>query len=151
MAQISNVLVPIDFSACSTHALFEAAGLAQRVDATIHALHVIELPPYLAAEETVVKGDASEDSLAEYARRWVQDDLSQLEQLLDARGLRVPIKLRTGRARDEILAEASEGGYDLMVIGTHGRTGISRMLLGSVAEQLVRRSPCPVLTIRAPD
>lgn len=137
------ILVPVDFEQPSTHALDVAKDLARRLDATITLVHVQTLPVYFYpgvdpvplpptyAEELSVQAKRSLDALA-----------------ASAGGLRA--LLLAGDPADEILKVVEELQPVMVVMGTHGRRGLSRLLLGSVAERVVRNAPVPVLTVRPP-
>lgn len=140
----TTILVPTDLSAGAQEAVDYACALARSLDATVHFLNVISIPALGVPElgvamattviDSIVKDN--EKALEELSRRMC--DKAKLGQVL----------LRTGDARDVILSTARELGADLIVMGTHGRRGVSRVLLGSVAEAIVRTAPCPVLTVR---
>jgi len=139
----STILVPIDFSARSEHALDYACGLAEKLGATVHLVHCIgaSLP-----ELSVALTDEMIGSLQ-------RDAEQRLEQLV-AKHPGIKFGKRTvlpGDAREGILSLASSLGTDLVVMGTHGRRGVKRMVLGSVAEHVVRAASCPVLTVRSHD
>jgi nucleotide-binding universal stress UspA family protein len=141
-----NILVPVDFSEGSEHALDYAVSLASKLDAKIHLLHVITIPALGVPEIGAPMTAAVMDGL-------ISDCQKGLENLAQPRRKLAPIgevQLRTGDARDMILNVADETSADLIVMGTHGRRGVKRVLLGSVAETVVRTARCPVLTIRAP-
>ncbi|MCB9556452.1 MAG: universal stress protein [Deltaproteobacteria bacterium] len=148
MPLFRKILVPIDFSACSTAALDTAAELSKECDAQLDVLHVLELPHYVVPDVMVAVPGAGKQTLTEFARREASKELRQALERLETAGFMVNSRVRSGYPRDEILAVAEEGGYDLIVMGTHGRKGLSHLFLGSVAEQVVRRACCPVLTIR---
>jgi nucleotide-binding universal stress UspA family protein len=140
----TSILVPTDFSAPAEHALDYACTLATKLGATVSLLSVLGVPalgvPELGAAMT-----------ASVLDDMMRDNQRGLEALADARRSKVSIGqvlLRTGDARDVIPSVATEIGADLIVIGTHGRRGLSRALLGSVAEYVVRTSRVPVLTVR---
>ena len=139
-----TILVPTDFSEHADHALEYAAGLAARLDAKVHLIHAITIPSAGMPEMGIAYGALSIETLTK-----------QAQAALDAREARyrdritlAPVRLEVGDARDVIDRAAADVGADLIVMGTHGRRGIRRMLLGSVAESVVRSAPCPVLTIR---
>lgn len=140
-----NILVPVDFSANAERALDYACELAVKLDATVHVLHVVGIPALGVPELGVAVTASMIDQI-------VLDHQAALDKLVDKKrsgGARFgEVILRTGDARDTILQAAHHLGADLIVMGTHGRRGLSRMLLGSVAESVVRTSQCPVLTIR---
>jgi nucleotide-binding universal stress UspA family protein len=144
-----RILVPTDFSAGSRAALDHAAGLAERFGATVVALHVWQPPALMRADDAISLAGEPYQTLAEAARlraSAAMDDF--LAPLIEHEGLWFRRQLATGDPADAILDAASDGRFDLIVMGTHGRTGIKRMILGSVAEKVTRRASCPVLTIR---
>lgn len=145
MTTPTQILVPVDFSPGSEHALAYATELAKRLDATVHVVHAIGIPTLGAPELGLAFTAATIDKL-------VADSKAALDRITASHrnSARVgKVLVRTGDARDMILQVAEELGADLVVMGTHGRRGLSRALLGSVAETVVRTSPIPVLTIRS--
>jgi len=149
--QIKKVLVPIDFSKCSTHAARKAVELVKSFGAQVDLLHVLELPHYVIPDVMVTVPGEEKKSLTEFAHGEAAKDIEKLLAELADSGVKVNTRLKSGYPREEILAAAEEGEYDLVVMGTHGRRGLSHLFLGSVAEQVVRRASCPVLTIRSPE
>lgn len=146
MIALKRVLVPTDFSICSDAALKYARALCEAFDANLHLLHVIQDPytqPWAA--------EAFPAPLAEMLEQWQQQARERLASLLSA-GERAGATIATvvGSPFYEIVRYATEQQVDLIVIGTHGRGAFSHMLLGSVAEKVVRKAPCPVLTVRHP-
>lgn len=139
--KIANILVPIDHSACSEQALDYAVELAAKLDAKVALLSVIGVPTYGVPELGVGLTASMIDGL-------VADNQRALDQLAKTRNAVNQTLVRVGDARDVILQMADELKTDLIVMGTHGRRGISRALLGSVTETVVRTSPVPVLTVR---
>jgi nucleotide-binding universal stress UspA family protein len=139
-----NILVPTDFSRHAERALDYAVELAAKLDARVHLLNVVGLPimgPELGFAVTASMIDAILD-----------DNQKALDKLVAARTGKAafgPTLLRTGDARTVIDTVAEELKADLVIMGTHGRRGVSRMLLGSVAESIVRTAPCPVLLVRS--
>lgn len=144
---IRRMLVPIDFSAGSTKATEYAAALATTLGASIHLLHVLDEPfaaqaPWeFYAPDTPRRGRTLQETQAK---------LAAIEAGLRRTGAKVTVEVRTGRAAREIVAVATDRGTDLIVMGTHGRTGLAHMMYGSVAEQVVRKAPCPVLAVGEP-
>jgi universal stress protein A len=124
---VREILFPTDFSAVSETAGHMAAGLARHFGARLQVLHVV--PPHFNREAP---------------RPALQDAVAALEP-----GVSVTAVIEAGLAAPTIVAYAGTQRIDLIVIGTHGRTGLSHALLGSVAEAVVRRAPCPVLTVPA--
>ena len=140
----AHILVPTDFSDNATQALDYAVALAAKLDATVHVLNVIGAQ-MLGIELGVALTSSMVDSMLE-------GDQQELDRLVAARAGRAkfgPTVLKFGDARDSILATAAEVGADLVVMGTHGRSGLTRLVIGSVAEAVVRMAPCPVLLVRA--
>mgnify|MGYP001558299558 CR=1 FL=1 len=146
MITIKTILVPTDFSDASAAALGYARALAEAFGSTLHLLHVVQ-DPYVqpwAAEAFGV-------SLAGVLERWEQDALAQLDALVpEAERQAHPVQsaTRVGHPFVEILNYAAEHHVDLIVMGTHGRGAVAHMLLGSVTEKVIRKAPCPVLTVR---
>jgi nucleotide-binding universal stress UspA family protein len=140
----TRILVPVDFSPNGEQALDYAIELARKLDASVQLLHVVGIPSLGVPELGVAVASATIESE-------VRDGQVGLERLVASREGQArfasPI-LRTGDAQHVIVHTAIETGADLIVMGTHGRRGLSRALLGSVAELVVRTSPVPVLTIR---
>jgi nucleotide-binding universal stress UspA family protein len=146
---VQRILVPVDFSECSWAALEYARYFARCYQATVHVLHVWETPPYVDPGTTVdVPGRTQ--TLAEFLRSPAGNEMKRLlDALEDAGSGEVFCRLESGDPCDTIVSVAHED-YDLVVMGTHGRTGLTHLLLGSIAERVVRRAPCPVLTVRPP-
>lgn len=145
MPAIKTILVPVDFSECSRAALERAGALARRLGAAVHVLHVWELPEALppGANEGAYAGQ-----LIGMAEKFAETKLHELTQDARAQGLAIAESLlEMGSPPSAIAERAKQGRYDLLVLGTHGRKGLSRVLLGSVAEKVVRTAPCPVLTV----
>lgn len=144
---IARVLVPVDFSKSSLQALDYAIELAAVFKAEVIVLYVVE-PVYYAAPD-LTGGAATMAELFEQQQRQARTQLVRLEQRY--RKARVPLRgvLKPGTAYHAIAEAAQELKADLIVMGTHGRTGVSHLLMGSVAERVVRSAPCPVLTVNA--
>jgi len=139
-----TILVPTDLSDGAEEALDFALELAGRLGATVHLLNVIGIPALGVPELGVALTSNVIDGM-------VRDNQVALEKLADRKRGGAPIGevlLRTGDARDAICQAAKEVHADLIVMGTHGRRGVTRALLGSVTESVIRQSPCPVLTVR---
>lgn len=143
-----RILVPTDFSRQSERAWATARRLARAVGADVVLLHVfVETPLY---SEIPLSGERIREAYAA-ARTWVGDQLEQWAATARAEGLGVKTLLRTGTPQDEIVATVRDEGADLIAIGTHGRGGLNRLMLGSVCDRVIRMSPCPVLAVREPD
>jgi nucleotide-binding universal stress UspA family protein len=138
---IHTILHPTDFSERSDYAFSLACALARDYSARLLVLHVAVLPAVVYGEGVALPDlENYDEKLKEKIHRLLVSDLR----------IRVDQRMREGDPATEILAEAEQGDVDLIVMGTHGRTGLARLLMGSVAEQVARRSPCPVLTVRHP-
>ena len=134
--ELNRILVPTDFSACSTAAFEWAASLARDRGAMLLLLHVRENPGGVGEEESGVNRDEA------YLHRLLR------QSGRTAREIGWSQHLAEGDPGEQIVRFAREQHADLIVIGTHGRRGISRLLMGSVAESVVRQASCPVLTVR---
>ncbi len=149
MIKMAKILYPTDFSELSTYALRYALSFAHAYQAKLHCLHVVdEAYQYWTAmgPNSVPVGPATEDIL-QSARK--EMDSFAAEHFKDIE-VEVITDVVLGRPFMEIIQYARKQCIDLIVLATHGRTGLSHVLLGSVAERVVRKSPCPVLTIRHP-
>jgi nucleotide-binding universal stress UspA family protein len=143
MASIKRILMPTDFSETSDAALEYAVVLARAFSSSVHLLHVVR--------------DISEPgggwhpplSLLEEQKAGARETLSKLVER-QPREVQVQTSLRVGSPFVEIVRCAKELEADLIVMGTHGRGPVAHMLMGSVAEKVVRKAPCPVLTVRPP-
>jgi nucleotide-binding universal stress UspA family protein len=139
------VLVGIDFSEEARRALDAAKTLAKKSEnAELHLVHVLPVPSGDGAAEVRATRMLQYTDLIDDARR----ELDALAAQAASTGIRVSGHIRVGRPAVEIAQLASDLAADLVVVGTHGRNGINRLLLGSVAEGLVRHAPCPVLAVR---
>ena len=134
----ARILIPTDFSCPSDAALAYGRELAGQFDAALHLMHVAE-NPFLRA----VAMDRR--ALEEAPVRWLQERLTEAER---QRGS-VAIVEQSDEPAHEILRYAASANIDLIVMGTHGRTGLARVVVGSVAEAVLRAAPCPVLTVRS--
>jgi len=149
MIKMAKILYPTDFSELSTYALRYALSFAHAYQAKLHCLHVVdEAYQYWTAmgPNSVPVGPATEDIL-QSARK--EMDSFAAEHFKDIE-VEVITDVVLGRPFMEIIQYARKQCIDLIVLATHGRTGLSHVLLGSVAERVVRKAPCPVLTIRHP-
>jgi nucleotide-binding universal stress UspA family protein len=146
MAQIKKVLVAIDFGPASDAAVDEAAALASALDAKLTVLHVFETPSwaYPVLPYAPLVDIAAELEKAAHA------EVSAIVRRLEGRVPSVEGVVRQGSAWRHINDVAQALGADIIVLGTHGRRGAPRALIGSVAEKVVRTSPVPVLTVHAP-
>lgn len=147
MAQhFSKILYATDYSKASARALDEAVALAKQNGAELLVLHVIDpVPPYVAGED--IGGADLYMKLEETTKQEAETSMKKLMEKL--RNLKVNAKslLIRGTAHEQIVKAAKSRRTNLIVIGTHGRTGLSKLLMGSVANQVVSRAHCPVLTV----
>lgn len=140
MLALRTILQPTDFSAPSDYAFRLACSLARDHGARVIVLHVAQTP--------TVYGEMGAYAVADYSLGALRADLKRLRGPDD---LAVEHMLLEGDPAAEIVRIADENQCDLIVMGTHGRTGLGRLFMGSVAEQVMRRAPCPVLTVKASD
>jgi nucleotide-binding universal stress UspA family protein len=147
MITLKRILVPTDFSECSEAAVKYARAFAEAFGGSLHVLHVIQDPytqPWAA--------EAFPAPLAEMLVEWQDQARKRLTASLpEAEQKTAVIATTVGSPFYEIVRYASEQEIDLIVIGTHGRGALGHMLLGSVAEKVVRKAPCPVLTVHHPE
>ena len=148
MINIKTILAPTGFSPHAEHALKYAGELAKNLKAKVYVLHV--------AEYSNVGGDpdASELLIPNYLPEMEKKGKDRLEQItvgLRLMGVDAHSAFVAGRAYQDIVRMAKELNVDLIVMGTHGRTGFSHLFFGSTAEKVVRLCPCPVLTVKHPD
>jgi nucleotide-binding universal stress UspA family protein len=146
---ITRILVPVDFSPYSERAFSYATTLAQRFSATLALVHVVEDPYTGVWSSEVYVPNVSELFAGLIAN--AEQQLARLTASATALGLTVEATVITGRPAHAIVERAKDGRFDLIVMGTHGRTGLSHVVMGSVAERVVRMAPCPVLTVHAAD
>jgi len=143
-----RILVPVDGSDTAARGLREAIGLAAEQKATLRLLHVIDDYPMLVELASVAAYEETMEHLRAYGRK----QLASAQGSAQEAGLQVETQLRetTGqRVGDVIVEEARQSGCDLIVMGTHGRRGFSRMMMGSDAELVLRASPVPILLVRS--
>jgi universal stress protein A len=142
-----KILCPVDFSPCARQALQTAAQLAKESAAPLILAHVWQPTQWAAAEVQLAPGVIQDMLDAEHA------ELARWRQLAtELRGGEVEVRFLTGAPWDQIVAAAhADRAVDLIVMGTHGRTGLKHVLLGSVAEKVVRHAPCAVLVVRKPE
>jgi nucleotide-binding universal stress UspA family protein len=143
---IRRILVPVDFSPCSNHAVAYAARLAKKLDASLELLHVVDDPVTAGAWGSEIYVPDLAGILASVATD-AESRLAVAVAGLRGQGLSAGSLVRQGHPERTIVEHAAEGRFDLVVMGSHGRTGLSHALLGSVAERVLRHAPCAVLTI----
>lgn len=139
-----NILVPIDLEKSAAQVLEYAVALAAKLEAKLHVLHAVPWP-LLGAEIPIAVSETAMDDIMKHEQK-------AFDELIAAHTASFPPAsafVTKGDARTAILAAAKDLHADLIVIGTHGRRGVSRLMLGSVAESVARSAPCPVLFVRA--
>lgn len=145
-----RILVPHDFSPSANHAAALARDEAKAHGGQLLLLHVVDVPASFDPDTIVMTGSGGPIGVRDLAVRAAREHVDDLARRLEADGVEVMRFVRVGRAVDEILAFAREHEADAIVMGTHGRTGFSHLIAGSVAERVVRGSHVPVLTTRHP-
>lgn len=143
MRTIKKILAPTDFSESAREAIAFAVELADKFGASLTLFHAYQTPAYLLPEGSILAGS---DLIVDIMNR-AGEALEAARKDLEGK-LPVDTLLVEGLPFVQIVDAANEGHYDLIVMGTHGRTGLRHVLLGSVAERVVRRARCPVLTVR---
>jgi nucleotide-binding universal stress UspA family protein len=139
--QLKQILVPVDFSEGSRKALHYAILLARQFNAEITILHVMPVVPAGVSVWGNAKLEAAQhEAVAKELSEWRNAALGPTVKAVIRNGMSAP---------QEIIGAADEANADLIIVGSHGRTGLARALLGSTAERIVRRAPCPVLVVRA--
>ena len=143
---IKKILAPIDFSETSNRALDYAVDLAAQLKASVTVVHFYEIPVYTFPEGAVITPPHVATQLAEKS----QKSLDAAVQSRRGKGVEITGTVADGSAREQILPFAKSANIDLIVMGTHGRRGLPRAILGSVAETVVRASSIPVLAVHGP-
>jgi len=147
--EIKKILCPVDFSKSSDHALRYALAFGQAHHAELVLVHVMDY----AAVDVLDYPSAFEFStqINEKMREIAGERLQQLAAATQGEYAKVSSRLATGTPFLEIVSLAREERVDLIVMGTHGRSGLAHVFMGSVAEKVVRKAPCPVLTVKHPE
>jgi nucleotide-binding universal stress UspA family protein len=146
-SQIKKILAPTDFSDCGRAAVDHAIDLARALGAEVHLLHVCPLLMYAIGPDVVPDDPDFERKL----KAGLQEKLHALAEELGDRGVPIHTLMVDGNPAHEVAEVAAREGFDLVVMSTHGRSGLAHLTLGSVAERTVRHSHVPVLTVRAPE
>ena len=147
MARIRRILHPSDFSKASGAAFVKAVELAKSNRAELAVLHVLAPPMTIMAGDGYVSPQVYED-LDQSARAYASKELASLVAKAKKVGVRAKPVLRDGIAHEQIARAARSPRADMIVIGTHGRTGLAKLFLGSVAGRVVATAKCPVMTVR---
>ena len=146
MSRLRRILHPADFSRASGAALARAITMAKADRAQLLLVHVLAPPVPIAGEGYI--SPKVYDDLEASARKYGQKHLSGLQAKARKAGVKAVTLLLDGVAHEQIARAAKSKKADLIVIGTHGRTGLAKFFLGSVASRVVAAAPCPVLTVR---
>ena len=146
----SRLLVPVDLMEGSRAIVDYAVQLAQPLKAAVEVLHAWEPPQYVAPDLLVAAPGWNPQSVEKTALDAARKALESFVGTLQA-SVPVTQKLELGEPASAILRAAESGGADLIVMGTHGRRGLPRLLLGSVAQKVIARAHCPVLTLHVPE
>lgn len=147
--QIKKILCPVDFSESSDHAMRYALAFSETYQAELIFVHVmdyatLDMPDY----PSVIEFSAN---IIEQMKEIFEKRLEELTEIEKKEYENISSRLVSGTPFYEIINLAKEEKVDLIVIGTHGRTGLAHVLMGSVAEKVVRKAPCPVLTVKHPE
>ncbi len=148
MSLYPNILVPVDGSPTAERGLQEAIALARLLGSRLRLIHVVDDFPMLVEMSTVSSFDANLQKMRQYGESVLAKAFARAS-MADVEADTVLIDVTQGRVADVIVAEAAKQACDLVVMGTHGRRGFSRLALGSDAERVVRASPAPVLLVRS--
>lgn len=146
---VRSIVLPTDFSECAAHAVAAAAGLARLTGARLVCLHVVE-PVVPAVGWTPVAEPLPLADVGAHLEETAARELPLFAREAAGEGVEVEEVLARGEAASEIVRVARENDADLIVISSHGRTGLGRILFGSTAESVVRHAHCPVLVVKPP-
>jgi nucleotide-binding universal stress UspA family protein len=140
-----KIVHPTDFSECATQAEAVAADLARQLDGELVLVQVlVEAPLY--SEGFISRRQVQ--TVFDAQRKWTEQTLEARAEQLRQSGIKTSWRVQTGAPFEEIVRTAEEERAGMIVMGTHGRSGLNHLLLGSVAERVIRLAPCPVLTVR---
>ncbi|MDB6109395.1 MAG: universal stress protein UspA [Pedosphaera sp.] len=143
LLKLKRILVPTDFSEPSLKALRYAVPFAKRFGATIFLAHVLERTPFIAGDQSVVLVVPERELVKDAKEKLLSLAADEIEELVP-----VDTQVRMGKPFAEIVTLATELEIDLIIVATHGYTGLRHVLLGSTTERIVRRASCPVLVVR---
>lgn len=147
MNALEKILVPTDFSESAEAGIGYAVSLAERLSAEVHVVHAFELPLYGFPDGNLAITAEMASKLIEISER----ELAEVKKRYMARNVVITTHLEQCEPREGILRAARRIGANLIVMGTHGRRGLARVLIGSTAEYIVRTSPIPVVTVHRPE
>ncbi|MHC4307289.1 MAG: universal stress protein [Planctomycetota bacterium] len=143
MISLKKILCPIDHSDCSKEALKYAVSFAMKDEAKLYLLHIIDIRSFSEGLDAMSKPIPDEETLEQLRTKLLDCIPKEIRDDMD-----VEATVIQGIPFAEIISTAKEKEIDMIVIGSHGRTGISHMMMGSVSEKVVRKAHCPVLTVR---
>ena len=149
MIDLRRILVPTDYSKSSQNALTYAAAFAEKFGAELYLLHVVQDLALFIPEAVSVAPPVTPP--IEQMTAAVREGLQRVVRENDLGRFTVHCEVREGTPFYEIIQFAKDTAIDLIIMGTHGRSGLAHVLLGSVTEKVVRKAPCPVLTVRDPE
>ncbi len=147
MFSVAKILVAVDFSPGSRAAVEYAAMLAKALHSTVTLFHVYQTPDIMSSIVPGADGAVDAEKDRELARKWLEELRTEAQRHTD---VEMHALVEHGSPAQEIISLSRRGGFDMVVMGTHGRTGLRHVLMGSVAEAVVRGASCPVLTIHLP-
>jgi len=148
MSNVKKILVPVDFSECSVAAAKQALAISGPLGAKLDVIHTYDLPSFIAPS-MVMYPSQFEAPLAGHAEKQASEQLANFCRRVGlSENPEVSARVMLGPAGQTILDVAAAEHPDLIVIGTHGRTGVARLLMGSTAEKVLRQAPCPVLAVK---
>jgi nucleotide-binding universal stress UspA family protein len=149
VVNLGRILVAVDFSDCSRLALQRAGELASAFAARLYVVHAWHVPVFVSPDAMVGESPRQLQTLARLAEQEAQDNLSSFVDAARKDGIRIDAaRLLQGEPAHAIVLEAEQADYDMIALGTHGRAGVKHLVLGSVAEKVVRRASRPVMTVR---
>ena len=146
MSNYDTIIVPYDFSEHAKAALTTAEDLARRLESNLHLVHVVQLPDFAYGAGPGMAIPPHMD--LEVLEKRAMESLSEVVAKVDIPGKVEPHVSQGSDVSERLKETATELGADLIVMGTHGRTGLAHVFLGSIAERTLRGAPCPVLTVR---
>lgn len=149
--RLETILVPVDFSANSLQAVDYAIKLGRRFDARILLVHVYHFPVELLTDWSAYGTLAGSGELLEALRKEREEQMTALARDKARAGLRIETRVLEGTPFNELIKAAREENADILIMGTRGLTGIKHILIGSTAEKVVRKAPCPVLVLKPED
>lgn len=146
MINIKNILCPVDHSDCSKEALKYAVSFAMKDNSKLYLLHVIDIRVFDESINAMTPQIPDDETLKQLKTKLLDCIPEEMRGDMDVEALVIQ-----GIPFVEIISTAKKNDIDMIVLGSHGRTGIAHMMMGSVSEKVVRKAPCPVLTVRKSD